>query len=141
MSLQRNASETFLHFMADNLTGITVHPVRRDLNSPSGDLLQTNAVNIQFLSLNPDVWISTQHCSIDVLNDDENTCVDWVQAVWNILAAAFGTAMFDYSVPTAPVPTNTNVFWEKRRVNFKRIISEQYTHYSCLLPLKFHSTT
>lgn len=141
MSLQRNASETFLHFVADNLIGIAVHPVRRDLNSPSGDLLQTNAVNLQFLNFKPDIAISTHHVSIDVLNDDENTCMDWLQALWTLLSSAFYTPMLDYTLPTSPVTTTSNVMWDCRRVVFKRIISEQYTHYTCLLPLRFHSTT
>jgi hypothetical protein len=131
--------DTFLHFIADNLTAITVHPIRRDPNDPGADLLQSNAINIQFLDTSPQVSVSVQRVVVDVLNDDENTCSDWVDAIWTILSSAFYTPLYDYTVPSAPVAVGSNVFWNSTTTKFTRIVSTVYSHYSCVLDLQFHS--
>lgn len=134
--------DTFLHFFSDNLgTSIPLHPIRRDPNDPSADLLQSNAVNVQFLDTSPQVSVSTQRVVVSVLNDDENTCSDWVDAVWTFLSAAFFTPMYDYTVPTAPVATGSNVMWDSSKTKFKRVISDTYAQYSCVLDLKYHANS
>lgn len=136
-----SARDTFLHFLADNLPiTIPVHPVRRDASNPSGDLLQTNAVNVTYVSVDPSVQISIQRVVVDVLNDDENTCSDWLDTVFALLSSAYYTPLLDYTNPTSPVPTGQNVYWDSGtgKIAFKRIPSEEYVHYSCTLALKFH---
>lgn len=136
-----SARDTFLHFLADNLQpAISVHPLRRDPSNPSGDVLQTNAVNVTYMGLDPSVQVSIQRVIIDVLNDDENTCSDWLDTVFALLSAAYYTPLYDYTDPLNPALTGQNVFWDSGvgKIAFKRIPSEQYTHYSCTIALKFH---
>lgn len=131
--------DTFLHFIADNLVSIPTHPIRRDPNDPSADLLQSNALNIQFLDISPQVSVSVQRVVVDVLNDDENTCSDWVDSVWALISSSFYTPLCDYTEPTAPIAQGSNVFWDSAKTRFTRVASTMYAHYSCVLDLQFHS--
>jgi len=131
----RDARDTFLHFMSDNLS-MPVHAMRCDPNDPSADLLMPNAVNIEFLNVNFDT-ISVLQVVIDVLNDDENTAADWMESVWQLLRSAFYTTVFNYTVPATPVSQHTNIMWDRGAVKFRRVSNNNYTHYSCILPVKF----
>lgn len=134
----RNARDTFTHFLADNLVGPTVRQVRRDPNDPSADLLKVNAVNLSFLDVRYRPFVSLQQCVIDVIADDENTAVDWVNLVIELLNEAYYTPLLDYSNPSSPVSAGSNLMWDWGAVNFIRVQNPNYTHYSCTLPLKFH---
>jgi len=134
--------DSFLHFINDNLpTGVVCHALRRDPASRASDALQMNAVNVSFLNLSAGdgTALCAQQVVIAVVADDENTAVDWVGTLFTLLRSAFYCPMLDYTVPTAPVATGTNIMWDRKRVTFKRITSEGYAHYSCLLSLKFVS--
>ena len=134
----RPCRDTFLHFIADNLGGgISVHAKRCDPNDPAADQLQVNAVNIYFLDIELD-QIAVETAVIDVINNDENTAVDWVTALWTILHAAYFTPLLDYTVPASPVPAGGNVIWDRKKIRFKRISKDDnYCHLSCVLPLRF----
>jgi hypothetical protein len=134
----QSARDTFLHFLADNLTSVTIHPRRRDANDPSADELAENAVNVEFtgVSFGPD--ISEQQAAIDVIYTDERTAVDTVAQLWNLFQSAYYTPLLNYTTLT-PVATGTNLMWDKTAVRFRRVYSGDYTHYTCLLPLKFRA--
>jgi len=132
----RAVRDTFLHFLADNLTGVTVHPVRREIDRPDSDRLQMNAVNVQFLNIEPRVHVASQMVSIDVINDNELTALDWVSKVWEILNKAFYTPKYDYTVPASPVATGDNIMWEPDGVGFRKVTNDYYAHFSCFLELK-----
>jgi hypothetical protein len=40
--------DTFLHYLADNLPSLTIHPLRADPNDPTAGIFAMNAVNIRF---------------------------------------------------------------------------------------------
>ena len=132
--------DSFLHFLNDNLPpGMTLHPLRRDPNNRAADALAMNAVNVSFLNLSAgnDTALAAQQVVLDVISDDENTAVDWVGAMFDLLRSAFYAPLYDYSNPDSPVATGTNMMWDRRRVTFKQVTSEAYSHYSCLLSVKF----
>jgi hypothetical protein len=138
----REVRDTFLKFLSDNLPNtIPVHAVRRDSKNPSGDKLQMNAVNIEFLSVKLRVTVGCQLCSIDVVADDELAALESVKQVWILLSSAFYTPQLNYSNPSAPVPTGTNVMWKPSNVEFIPVPSDFYFHYTCALKLDFNPLT
>jgi hypothetical protein len=135
----RNCRDTFLHFLADHsyLTGITVHNIRRDSNVPDAAFIQDNAVNVQFV--NSDFGSlghnSRQLVSIDVVHDDELTCLDWASKVASVLQTAGYTPKLDYSV-TPPASLGTNIRWNPDLVRFRPITTgDSYSRMTCLLSL------
>jgi len=133
----RDVRDTFLKFLDDNLA-MPVKAIRNDPSDPGASVLQTNAINVHFLKLNLDS-VATQQVVIDVLNDDENLAVDWMESIWTLLRSAFYTPLYNYSTPSVPVAQNTNVMWDRTSVKFHPVVSDNYTHYSCVLPLKFYA--
>lgn len=131
----RDIRDSFLHFLADNLTGITVHPLRFDKNDPGADGFQTNALNVQFLSTSLR-HVATQQVVLDVIQDDENTAVDWLDSMWTLLSSAFYTELYSYSTGS-PVDQHRHIMWDAESVRFTRISNDNYVHYSCILPLEF----
>jgi hypothetical protein len=134
----QSARDTFLHFLADNLPDTQVHARRYDITDPGADELMENAVNIEFLGVALDPLVSVQQASIDVIFTDERIAVDTVAKLWTLFRSAFYTTLLDYTNIT-PVSTGTNLMWDKTAVNFRRVYSGEYTHYVCLLPLKFNA--
>lgn len=135
----RQARDTFLHFLADNLVGRLVHPIRLDLSDPSKALLAMNAINVSFEDMALDT-VSQQWAVIDIVGDDELSVIVWVKEVSDILRAAYMTPLLDYINPASPVSTGSNLTWDRRAVSFRRVHSGQYVHYTCSLPLRFQST-
>lgn len=136
MTPLRDVRDTFLHFLNDNLGSIPVHAVRSDPHNPQAEALKLNTVNIQFLNISLDS-IARQQVVIDVLNDNENTAVDWVTSIWQLLRSAFYTPLYNYSTPSSPVAQRSNIMWGQKSVVFRRVASTNYTHYTCILPLDF----
>lgn len=130
----RALRDTWLHYMADNLSGLTVNPVRRDSTQAGLDTLQTNAVNVQFIKDDLAITGSRATVSIDVLATDENDCLDMVQRVWHLLNVTGSIPKLDYSSGTA-VPLGTNISWDSTRISFRHVYSDFYYHYSCVLIL------
>jgi hypothetical protein len=135
----RPMRDSFLHFLADNLSGVPVHNRRKDPNDPSAYDLREGAVNVEFMSFEGDPHVSVRRVVIDVIHADELTAESWVSSVWNLLKAAFYTTIKDYTNPAAPVTVPGHMMWDRNSVRFRRVFSEHYTHYSCVLPVKFHA--
>lgn len=132
--------DSFLHFLNDNLPAdITLHPLRRDPNNRAADALSMNAVNVSFLNLTAgnETVLGAQQVVIDVVGDDENIVVDWVGILFDLLRSSFYAPLYDYNNLATPAATGTNLMWDRRRITFKKITSESYSHYSALLSLKF----
>lgn len=121
----RATRDTFLHFLSDNLTGLTVRNVRKSSDNPSLSKLADNAVNVQFLTSRPHVHIAEQLVSIDVIHEDELTAVDMTQQVYELLSSAYYTPKYDYTNPSAPVATGQNIMWSKD-ISFRPIDNDPY---------------
>jgi hypothetical protein len=133
----RNARDTFLRFLADNLPSLTVNAIRRDMNDPNSDTLQNNAINIKFLSPTYDNQIAEQPVSIDILNDNELTALDWATQVWNLMSTRFYTPIYDYTTVATPVNTGYVLFWN-RKMRFSEIQAPYYSHLNCTITLNHH---
>jgi hypothetical protein len=107
----RSARDTFLHYLGDNLPGLPVNFIRKDATNPNSTKLKINAVNVSFFNDLLSPHVSRLQTSIDVLFSDELQAVDATQQVASLLQAAAFTANLDYTVPSAPVATGTNIYW------------------------------
>lgn len=133
----RATRDTFLHFLADNLTGRTVWPIRKSSTDPAKSKLKENAVNVQFLTMTQHMHIAGTLVSIDILHQDELTAVDITQEVWQLLSSAFYTPNYDYTNPNSPVATGENIYWDNDSVVFKPIDnSPNYMHFNCTMELR-----
>lgn len=134
----RSTLDTWLHFLADNLPGVTIHPRRYDPNNPSLMDLQENAINVEFGDVSLDE-VASQQVVLDIIFTDELQAYDLMQSVWNLLRAAFYTPLMDYTNPAAPVPGKGNLMWDRNSVKFRRVYADFYCHYSCTMNLKFQT--
>lgn len=135
--MMRQTLDTFLHLLADNLSGIPVRALRRDPSDPNAGLIQTNAVNVKVVNTSYDWHIGVLQVSLDVVNDSELTALDWTQQVWNLLKSAFFTPQYDYSPVDSggqPQPTGNNIFWNTS-AKFRPVHNEYYSHFTCVLNL------
>lgn len=130
----RALRDTWLHYLADNLPGTKVHPIRRSATNEGLDTPQANAVNVQFLKDDLAITGTKTTASIDVLNDNENDCLDMVQHVWHLLNVTGSIPKLDYS-SGSPLLLGTNISWDPTKVRFRYVYSAFYYHYSCLLAL------
>lgn len=136
----RTIRDSFLYFLANNLTGLTIHPVRTDPNSPESAVPAMNAINVHFLNANMGTDVSVQHVAIDVIYDSENDAVDAMTSVWQVLSASFTCPLLDYTDPAAPVRIDTNnIIWDRYSVKFRSLRSDFYCHYTCSLRLVAHT--
>ena len=132
--------DSFLKFLATNLPGTTIHPIRTDPNDPSTAVPAMNAISVHFTNLDLGVDLTKQHVVIDVIYDSENDCVDSMTAAWGILNASFTCPLLDYSDPTSPVPVGTNnIFWDSHGIKFRAVRADYYCHYTCSLTLVCHT--
>lgn len=134
----KKVRDTFLHFLADNMGTTPVHPIRRDPNDPGGEVLQLNAVNVEFFGVDLDTGVSTFQVAVDCIAEDETSVLNMVNSVWSLLKSAFYTPMLDYTNPASPTSTGRNIMWDRYKVRFKKVANPNYCHYTCLLTLRFH---
>jgi hypothetical protein len=109
----------------------------RVAGDPQSDSLQLNAVNVQFL--NPSFGRNTRRLqvSIDIVYDDEQTANAKVDAVWVLLSSAFYTPLLNYANPLVPVAAGGNLTWPHNYIEFRKIINNNYTHYSGVFTLTY----
>jgi len=129
-----NTRDTFLHFLADNLAGITIHPIRFEKDVPDTSTLQVNAVNVNFLHPRLDVHVSSQLVSIDILHESELTAVDWAEQLARLMQKAAKTPKLNYTVPLSPVATGTDIYWDTE-VRFRPVVADYYFHLSATVLL------
>lgn len=135
----RQARDTFLRFLSDNLPGIAVHNLRKDTNFPDTSVLQMNAVNVQFLTDYPKVCVSTLTATVDVVSDNELPGIDMATSVFLLMTASGLTPILDYSDPTnPPVPLGSNLFWNPESIKFRPVYGDTYFRHSALITLYYH---
>ncbi len=134
----RNAQDSFVKYLSDNITIAPVNVLRRDVTRPDGETLQMNAVNLSFLNNDLQISVSGMVVVIDVVNDDEYSAINVMQKVWELLSARFFTPKLDYSDPSNPLSSGTNMFWDSKAVHFTKVYSDYYTHFTCRLPFFHH---
>lgn len=131
----RQTRDSFLHLFIDNIVGVPVKNVRRDVNNPAAALYQVNALNIKFLDEMPGTNIGCTTVELAVINEDELTALDWVNKVYIILNAAYLMQKMDYTNPTTPVAVGQSQIWWDYKLSFKPVYSEMYYDYRCQLDL------
>lgn len=130
--------DTFLHFLYDNLPqGSALHYIVRDPNRPSANILQMNALNVEYLGVVSSYNSDKQMVAIDIVADSEDSAISWVQGLMSLLRCAYYTPTFDYTNPQAPTSVRGNIMWPRTSINFQRVNSDNYSHYTCLLTLEF----
>lgn len=133
----RQVRDTFIHFLADNLAGQTVHAVRFDRDNRDSQMHQIGAINVAFLD--PKVNIrqeSRQGVAIDLLELNENDALDKAELIARLLQSTAYIPKMDYSDPSAPVSTGTCVSWDGE-VSFSSVGSERYFHLTTLVTLQY----
>jgi hypothetical protein len=141
----RQCLETFLMLLSDNLA-IPVHHVREDKNLPGSNLLQMNCINVQIVapSFGNAANISTLVVSLDVVNDDELTALDWLQQTTKMLQKGGYTPKMNYTFDaegniSLAVPVGTNIWWHPNVIKFRPVKAEaNYSRFTCLFPLNHH---
>jgi hypothetical protein len=136
----RQARDTFLRYLADNLPGVEVRNVRRDKNSLESSRIRTGAVNVQFIGDASRVNDSNLFTTIDVVADDELDAVNMMQTVSSVLNQGGMIPLLDYTDTSNPVRVGTSqLFWNPNQVSFKPVYSDLYSRFSCFMMLTFHS--
>jgi hypothetical protein len=130
----RNARDTFLRYLADNLPSLTIHPVRFDKNFPGGELLQGNAVNVEFTNSEFTVIENEQIVHIDICHENELTALDWARQVAELLLTAAYVKKLDYSSGTGVNANDGWISWEPH-VRFRAVSDLTYFRFSATLRL------
>jgi hypothetical protein len=134
MSNIRHTHDTFLHFLADNLAGITVREIRYDKDDPNASVLMTNALNVTFLNRSYDTKLSDVQLTLDVCHDDGLTAIDWEEQIATLLQKTAWTEVQDYSGSNPTQLVHQNVFWSSK-VQFRPVVAEYYYHSTATITL------
>jgi len=134
----RDTRDTFLTLLNTELTGLTLHSVRDDPDFPEAAILKTNAVNVGFMSAGYDRHINELTVSIDIIYERELSGVDAEQQVFNLLSKRFYTEKFNYTNPSIPVATGTNIFWDTDVIQFSRILQVGIYHSNATFELRHY---
>jgi hypothetical protein len=136
----RATRDTFLHYLADNLTSLTFNNMRVDKQNPKLNSMMLNAINIAFhnVDFSGPSDLSQTLVTVDVANDTELVAIDQAEQVSQLLFKAAFAPLMDYTVPSAPVQiSNERVFWNLA-MRFKPVHSENFFQMSALLHLYVH---
>lgn len=133
----REARDTFLHFLQDNLPGVIVRNLRRDSDDPSLAELAVNALNVQFIGDDLQIHISKLMVTMDIIFDEELSAIDCMNKIWGILSPGAYSPLLDYTDPTTPVATGSNLYWNQDSIRFRPIVSELTFRYNCTLQLSY----
>jgi hypothetical protein len=138
MSEVGNVRATFLHYLADNLNGLTVWNIRYDKLNPKQNEPLINAVNVTFhnVDLTGPSDPSEQLVTVDVLYDTEAAAVDAAETVATLLFTAAFAPLKDYTVSPLAQISNKLVYWPLS-MRFKPVHSENVFRMSALMHLKY----
>lgn len=140
----QDCRDTFLSYLAANLPGITIHPIRQDPDHPENQVIQMNSVNVEFLNSSFSVFVSKQYVAIDVAMDLERDALATATAVAALLQTNASIPKNHYTVDqatheTVVTPVGTSIWWNPNAVNFKDIQTDgAYFRFNCLLTLQHH---
>lgn len=135
----RQARDTFLHYLADNLPQYTVRNVRRDSNDHGLLNLAENSINITFVADQMKVTESRLLISISIVHSEELSAVDMMDDTTNLLQASGTAPILDYSNPISPQVVGGNLWWDTNLIKFKPLYSELYSHFGCTLTARYHN--
>ena len=133
----RNVIDSFLKYLATNAPSLNINYLRHEADNPSAEELKLNALNVHVLTVAPAVTGSHIRVSLDLISDNEATFWTQLGLLFDLFKASYFTPILDYTVPSAPVATGKNVYWEGDKVRFSKIASGNYCHYTCVLTLKY----
>ena len=138
MSEISNARATFLHYLADNLTNLTVWNLRFDKANPEQNVPQVNAVNVTFhnMGLTGPSTPDEQLVTVDLLYDTEAAAVEAAAAVSALLFTAAYAPLLDYN-QSPPVQVSNKLVWWMLQMKFKPVHSESVFRMSALMHLKY----
>lgn len=135
-----NSRETFLHYLADNLSGLTVHNLRVDKNNPKLNEIMINAINVAFH--NSDFAgpseLSQTLVTVDLVFEREIDAIAAGERVSRLLFTAAYAPLMDYTVPSVPVQVGKERMFWSLAMKFKPVHSENFYHMSALLHLNVH---
>jgi hypothetical protein len=131
----RQLRDSFLQLLSTELAGITIHPIRRELNRPDAQKPQINAVNVEFTVLETSVQTPEQDVSISVIHEDELTAVDWVNQLTDLLNKRSFTEKYDYTNPASPVRANGLISWPTR-LRFRPVFNPFYFNLNCRFSIR-----
>lgn len=136
----QDCRDTFLSYLAANLPGLTVHPVRQDTGHPEDSLVHMNALNVQYLNSYFSVrHVSRQYVALDVCADDERTAIAQAAQVANLLQQSASIPKNHYGSDGSVTPTPSSIFWNPDALNFKTVeTGGEYVRFQCLLVLQHH---
>lgn len=140
MANMRALRDTFLHYLSDNLSSLTVHNIRVDKDDPKLNEIMLNAINVTFHNMDFSGPGALSQCiaTIDVVNDTELSATDQAEQVSQLLFTAAYAPLMDYTTPASPVQiSNERLFW-RLSLSFKPVHSENFFHLSALLHLNVH---
>lgn len=131
-----NCRATFLHYLADNLSDLTVWNIRFDKNNTAQNEPQVNAVNVTFHNIDLTGPSETNEAlvTVDVIYDDELTAVAAAEEVANLLFTAAYAPLKDYSLSIPVQISNKLIFW-KLSIKFRPVHADNYFRLSALLHL------
>lgn len=138
MSELINCRATFLHYLADNLTDLTVHNIRFDKSNPQFNEPLVNAVNVTFHNLDltgpssPDEQLVT----VDVMYDTEPAAVAAAEEVANLLFTAAYAPLLNYMTSPVIQIGNKRVYW-RLSMKFTQVHAVNYFRMSALMHLCF----
>lgn len=138
MSELSNARATFLHYLADNLSGYTVWNLRFDKANPEQNIPQVNAINVTFhnVGLVGPSQPQEQLVTVDVIYDTEAAAVEATAAVATLLFTAAFAQLLDYT-QTPPVGVGNAKVWWALQLKFKPVHSDNVFRLSALMHLKY----
>lgn len=138
MSQNSNARATFLHYLADNLSGLTVWNLRFDKANPQQNIPQVNAINVTFhnMGLMGPSQPQDQLVTVDVLYDTEAAAVEAAAAVSTLLFTAAYAPLLDYT-QTPPTQVGNCQVWWALQMKFRNVHSDNVFHMSALMHLHY----
>ena len=134
----RHERDTFLHYLADNISKYKIKNVRFDPAIPDSSRITSGAINVQFLSDNPQVQVGVMAVSIDCVADRELDVIDMADTVFKLLSLNSMCPQYDYTNPQNPVQLSGNIYWDANSLNFRPISDKLYCRYNSLLYLSYH---
>lgn len=132
----RKIRETFLHFLADNLPTVPIHPVRFDPTDPSSGITQIDATNVTFLDYTTSNGSGSTRVALDIVFSSESAAMDAIETMQSVLSLGCYAPILDYADTDAPVESGGNIYWDVSGIRFMRVASDQYSHYVCILILR-----
>lgn len=135
------ATDSFIEYLAAELTPLPVIWVRQTANKENAGTLNVDALNVRILGFWEDGEIERGLVSLDLLGSDERTTLANLKLLRDVLIQKQFTPELDYSLfPDVPQPTGRAVSWEAKTIRFLNVRTPsgaRYVHYNATFPLVY----